>query len=32
MIETIISYKSEFITDEDGRILTFAYDKSKDRF
>ena len=29
MIETIISYKSEFITDEDGRILTFAYDKSK---
>ena len=26
MIETIITYKSEFITDEDGRILTFAYD------
>jgi len=32
MIETIISYKSEYITDDDGRILTFAYDKSKDEF
>ncbi len=32
MIETIISYKSEFITDEDGRILTFAYDQSADAF
>ena len=32
MIETIISYKSEFITDEDGRILTFAYSNSENRF
>jgi Cu(I)/Ag(I) efflux system membrane protein CusA/SilA len=32
MIETIISYKSEFITDTDGHVLTFAYDKSADTF
>lgn len=32
MIETIITYKSEFITDEDGRILTFAYDSVNDAF
>ena len=32
MIETIISYKSEFITDENGRILTFAYNESGDDF
>jgi len=32
MIETIISYKSEYKTDEDGRILTFAYDKAADDF
>lgn len=32
MIETIISYKSEFITDEDGRILSFAYDETADEF
>jgi Cu(I)/Ag(I) efflux system membrane protein CusA/SilA len=32
MIETIITYKSEFITDEDGRILTFAYNKSENEF
>ncbi|MBC2603835.1 efflux RND transporter permease subunit [Puniceicoccus vermicola] len=32
MIETIISYKSEFITDENGRILTFAYNESDDDF
>ena len=32
MIETIITYKSEFITDEDGRILTFAYDSASDEF
>ncbi|MDQ8198215.1 efflux RND transporter permease subunit [Pelagicoccus enzymogenes] len=32
MIETIISYKSEFITDEDGRILSFAYDEAADEF
>jgi Cu(I)/Ag(I) efflux system membrane protein CusA/SilA len=28
MIETIITYKSEFITDEAGRLLTFAYDET----
>lgn len=27
MIETIISYKSEYITDADGHELTFAYDR-----
>lgn len=32
MIETIISYKSEYITDDGGRILTFAFDRSKDEF
>lgn len=32
MIETIISYKSEYITDDNGRILTFAYDESTDDF
>ncbi|MDQ8195251.1 efflux RND transporter permease subunit [Coraliomargarita sp. SDUM461004] len=32
MIETIISYKSEYITDDDGRILTYAYDRAKDEF
>ncbi|WP_269522525.1 efflux RND transporter permease subunit [Coraliomargarita parva] len=32
MIETIISYKSEYITDENGRILTFAYDKANEEF
>ncbi len=32
MIETIISYKSEYITDDDGRILTFAYDKVAEDF
>ncbi len=32
MIETIISYKSEFMTDVDGRILTFAYDDKQGTF
>lgn len=32
MIETIITYKSEYITDEDGHILTFAYDDAADAF
>ncbi|QYY35388.1 efflux RND transporter permease subunit [Ruficoccus sp. ZRK36] len=32
MIETIITYKPEYITDENGRILTFAYDKSAGDF
>ncbi|MCB1069975.1 MAG: efflux RND transporter permease subunit [Verrucomicrobia bacterium] len=29
MIETIIAYKPEFITDKDGHILAFAYDKKQ---
>jgi Cu(I)/Ag(I) efflux system membrane protein CusA/SilA len=32
MIETIISYKSEYKMDEDGRILTFAYNKDSNEF
>ena len=32
MIETIISYKSEYKTDEEGHILTFAYDKNANEF
>lgn len=32
MIETIISYKSEFISDNDGRVIKFEYDRSKDEF
>jgi Cu(I)/Ag(I) efflux system membrane protein CusA/SilA len=32
MIETIISYKSEYITDERGRILSFAYNENTDTF
>ncbi|WPJ97213.1 efflux RND transporter permease subunit [Coraliomargarita algicola] len=32
MIETIINYKSEYMTDGDGRILSFAYDESQDEF
>lgn len=32
MIETIISYKSEYITDDNGRILTFAYDSDAEEF
>ena len=32
MIETIINYKSEYVTDDEGRILTFAYDRSADVF
>ena len=32
MIETIITYKSEYITDEDGRVLTFAYDTETDAY
>ncbi len=27
MIETIINYKSEYITDEQGHVLSFAYDQ-----
>lgn len=32
MIETLINYKSEFVTDEAGRILTFAFDESTNAF
>jgi Cu(I)/Ag(I) efflux system membrane protein CusA/SilA len=32
MIETIINYKSEYITDEDGRIRTFAYNDAAGKF
>ncbi len=32
MIETIISYKPEYITDDAGRTLTFAFDKSSSSF
>ena len=32
MIETIINYKSEYIKDADGEILSFAYEKSSDTF
>ncbi|MFT5622489.1 MAG: Cu(I)/Ag(I) efflux system membrane protein CusA/SilA [Bacteroidia bacterium] len=32
MIETIISYKSEYITDADGHELTFAYDRDERAF
>ncbi|KAF0094914.1 MAG: Cu(I)/Ag(I) efflux system membrane protein CusA [Puniceicoccaceae bacterium 5H] len=32
MIETIINYKSEYKTGEDGHILTFAYDDEADAF
>ena len=32
MIETIITCKSEFIADEDGRVLTFAYDTGSGTF
>lgn len=32
MIETIVTYASEFKTDNDGRILTFAYNEKEDAF
>jgi copper/silver efflux system protein len=32
MIETIITYKSEFLSDENGRILTFSYDSTAEKF
>ncbi len=32
MIETIISYKSEYITDDDGRVRIFAFDNKSDVF
>lgn len=32
MIETIITYKPEYITDTNGRVLTFAYDDEANDF
>tara|TARA_R110002072_G_scaffold28296_12_gene91099 strand:+ start:8547 stop:12686 length:4140 start_codon:yes stop_codon:yes gene_type:complete len=32
MIETVVNYKSEFITDKDGRALRFAYDPESGEF
>ncbi|MCW5547964.1 MAG: efflux RND transporter permease subunit [Opitutaceae bacterium] len=32
MIETVITYQSEFRTDPDGRLLTFAYDNQANQF
>lgn len=32
MIETIITYKSEYIEDQNGRIQTFAYDSATNTF
>lgn len=32
MIETVITYQSEFRTDPDGRLLTFAYDNKAKEF
>ncbi len=32
MIETVVNYKSEYLTDDDGRILTFAYDSGNQTF
>lgn len=32
MIETIISYKPEYITDKDGRLVLYKYDKLKKEF
>ncbi|MDQ8198988.1 efflux RND transporter permease subunit [Pelagicoccus enzymogenes] len=32
MIETIINYKPEFVVNQDGHVLTFAYDESKQEY
>ena len=32
MIETIINYKSEYIVNDDGHILTFEYDSSEEAY
>jgi len=32
MIETIITYKSEYLTDSNGQILTYAFDESSGNF
>lgn len=32
MIETVINYKSEYITDKDGKVLKFKYDYENEEF
>ncbi len=32
MIETVISYKPQYITDEDGRMIFFRYDAEKEEY
>ncbi len=32
MMETVVNYKSEFLTDEKGRIVSFEFDSSKNDF
>mgnify|MGYP001130833024 CR=1 FL=1 len=32
MFETIITYKSEYITDADGHVMSFAYDRSESEY
>jgi Cu(I)/Ag(I) efflux system membrane protein CusA/SilA len=32
MIETVINYKSEYVTDEKGRVLTFRYDSASGEY
>jgi Cu(I)/Ag(I) efflux system membrane protein CusA/SilA len=32
MIETVVNYKPEYVTDQAGRRLTFKYDREKDEF
>jgi Cu(I)/Ag(I) efflux system membrane protein CusA/SilA len=32
MIETVVNYKSEYVQDENGRRLTFAYDEDEKEF
>ncbi len=32
MFETIITYKSEYITDADGHVMSFAYDRAKHEY
>jgi Cu(I)/Ag(I) efflux system membrane protein CusA/SilA len=32
MIETVITYKPEYVTDKDGRLLLYKYDKTGHRF
>jgi Cu(I)/Ag(I) efflux system membrane protein CusA/SilA len=32
MIETVINYKSEYVTDEKGRVLLFQYDREREEY